>query len=347
MNDTAPTVRCPICLSMVTLDPELLWVLPADGTDHQRLTIPPGATDDQRRRLLRRAKVLCPNRIDEYPEHHLPYRYVDQRSEPVVVALVGTPGSGKTHLLASMVGMFQQQGLERFGLSVSPLDVDEYELFTNTLVQPLLSGGQVLSRTNQDVWKFALGLMVDDTAAPDEPGRAVAFFDVSGERMTSAGHVAKQAFFERVDGFIFVISADDLENGRTDITFSTVLDLVGDKHDKAAVLVLGKSDHYRFEPVVDRWLREEDPWLSPSLILRETRDLYAFIDLHDKGNGYLRPWSEVGRAAIHAVSATGSARLDETRYARPVRPRRVLQPFLTLMAMTGVKGGDGAQEIGI
>lgn len=346
MTDTDPTVRCPICLSRVALDPELLWIRPAESLEYRRLTIPPDATADQRRRLLRRAKVLCPNRIDEYPEHYLPYRYVDQPREPVVVALVGAPASGKTHLLASMIGTLQEQGLERFGLSVSPLDVDEYERFTNTLVQPLLSRGRVLPRTNQNVWEFALGLLVDDTADPDGPGRAVAFFDVSGENLTGSGDVSDQAFFDRVDGFFFVISPDDLENDQTDITFSTVLDLVEGKHEKAAVLVLGKSDRYRFEPPVDRWLREGAPGLDPALILEETRDLYAFIDRYDKGDGYLRPWFEVGRTAIHAVSATGSVRLDDTRYARPVRPQRVLQPFLTLMAMTGVKGGDDVQGIG-
>ncbi|MES0836629.1 MULTISPECIES: TRAFAC clade GTPase domain-containing protein [Nocardiopsidaceae] len=339
----APRVLCPVCLSRVGPDSGELreW---RDG-EYRPLYVPDGATEHMRLRIMRtRAQVLCPNRGNEYPEHHLPYQYVNQRRDPVVVALVGAPRSGKTHLLASMVGAIQEQGLNRFGLSASPLDVNAYERFTNTRVRPLLGQGRVLARTNDDVWEFEVGLMVSDGS--DQ--RAVAFFDVAGEVMDTVGKVSRQAFFDKVDGFVFVVSPDDLEDDRADTTFSAVLDVVEDKQDKAAVVVVGKADVYRYEHPVDRWLRDGVCLDDASRIAAETEDLYAFIDRYDKGGSYLRPWTEFGRSAIHAVSATGGARLpDSPSYSRPVRPQRTLQPFLTLMAMTGVATAPGARGVGL
>ncbi|WP_150252446.1 hypothetical protein [Nocardiopsis deserti] len=344
-DTTPPGVRCPVCLSRVVLDHGELWLW-RDG-EHRRLDIPPGVTPEQRRRLLRRAEARCPNEVAEFPEHYLPYQYVNADRDPVVIALIGDFISGKTHLLASMIGSIQNQGLEQFGLSVSPLDVRGYEAFTNTKVRPLLDGDQVLARTGQDVWDFEVGLMVTDLGAPSAPPRAVAFFDVAGEVLATTGTAAEQAFLDTVDGFLFVFSPKDMERERPDITFATVLDMLTDKQDKAAVLVMGKADQYRFEPPVDRWLRDGVRALDPDRVEAETRDLYAFISQYDEGRTYLRPWFEFGRSAIHTVSATGGDRsADGGRYARPVRPQRVLQPFLTLMALTGVLETAEARKVG-
>lgn len=345
-TDAAPPgVRCPVCLSRVVLDHGELWLW-KDG-EHRKLDVPSGATPEQRRRLLLHAQVRCPNQVGEFPEHHLPYQYVSADSDPVVIALVGAPRSGKTHLLAAMIGSIQNQGLEQFDLSVSPLDVRGYEEFTNTKVRPLLDRDEMLARTSQDVWDFEVGLMVSDLADPSSPPRAVAFFDVSGEVLGTTGTASEQAFLDTVDGFLFVFSPDDMEDDRPDNTFATVLDMVGGKQDKAAVLVMGKADLYRFEHPVDRWLRDGVYAPDPGRVEAETSDLYAFISQYDKGETYLRPWREFGRAAIHVASATGGARYpDSKRYERPVRPQRALQPFLTLMASTGVLGTPGARKVG-
>ncbi|WP_160050505.1 hypothetical protein [Nocardiopsis sp. FR4] len=345
-HETAPPgVRCPVCLSRVVLDHGRLWLW-KDG-EHRALEVPDGATPEQRRRLLRRAQVRCPNQAGEVPEHHLPYQYVSADSDPVVVALIGSYKAGKTHLLASMVGAIQNQGLEQFGLSASPLDVRGYEEFTNTKVRPLLDRGEMLDRTSHDVWEFEVGLMVGDAETPSAPPRAVTFFDVSGEVLGTAGQAEKQVFLDTVDGFLFVFSTEDMRNERPETTFATVLDLVADKQDKAAVLVMSKADLFRFEHPVDRWLRDGVRAPDAERVEEETRDLYAFVSRYDKGRTYLRPWFEFGRTAIHAASATGGPPLPEGRaYARPVRPQRALQPFLTLMAATGVLGGAEARKVG-
>ncbi|WP_152487032.1 hypothetical protein [Nocardiopsis halotolerans] len=344
-DTTSPGVRCPMCLSRVVVDHDELWLWEDGG--YRSLDIPPGATPEQRRRLLRHAQVRCPNQADEFPEHHLPYQYVSAESDPVVIALIGNFRAGKTHMLAAMIGSIQNQGLERYGLSVSPLDVHGYEEFTNTKVRPLLDRDQMLDRTGQDVWEFEVGLMISDLDSPSTPPRAVAFFDVAGEVLGTTGTAAEQAFLDTVDGFLFVFSPEDMEDGRPDNTFATVLDMVEDKQDKAAVLVMGKADLYRFEYPVDRWLRDGVPALDAGRIEEETRDLYAFISEHDKGGNYLRPWFEFGRAAIHVASATGgSPQPGGRRYARPVRPQRALQPFLTLMAATGVLRTAEARKVG-
>ncbi|OLT26623.1 hypothetical protein BJF83_20570 [Nocardiopsis sp. CNR-923] len=337
-----------MCLSRVALDTGQLWVLDGKTGMHRPLDLPSGINPDQKRRRLRLAKVRCPNQIGEYPEHYLPYHYVDQAEEPVVIAMVGASASGKTHLLAAMIGKIHEQGLRGFGLSVSPLDIAEYEHFTSTHVRPFLMGNAVLLRTNHDVWEFVIGLTVEDTDDADSPPRAVVFFDISGDGMSVTSHIAKHAFFDVVDGFIFVVSPEDLERDDSAAAFSAVLDLVKDKEDKAAVVVLAKADQCRFDYPVDRWLREEEPTLDPARIREESRDIYSYIVGKDKGAGYLRPWTEVGRVALHAASATGAPSSDDdtSRYARPVRPRRTVQPFLSLMAMTGVKKGAEAGKVG-
>lgn len=337
-----------MCLSRVTLDTRQLWVWDVGKATYQRLDLPTALTPEQERRSLRRAKVRCPNVTDERPEHYLPYHYVTQAQDPVVIAMVGAPRSGKTHLLAAMIGRIQEEGLRSFGLSVSPLDVGEYERFISTEARPLLEDDAVLRRTNPDVWEFVVGLIVDDIEHEDSPPRAVIFFDVAGEDLATASKVDGLPFFEIVDGVVFVISPDELNSDESDDTFFSVLNLMPHKDEKAAVLVLAKADQCRFEYPVDRWLREEKATLDPSQVWEESRDLYSYIVEEDKGAGYLRPWAEIGRTAIHAVSATGAARGDEgsSRYPRPVRPRRALQPFLTLMAMTGVKKGAEVEKVG-
>ncbi|MFW6641194.1 hypothetical protein ACOALZ_14270 [Nocardiopsis algeriensis] len=341
MTDTSapsPAVLCPMCLGRVALDTSQLWEWSTAGADYRPLEIPDTATPEQRRHVLRRAQVRCPNQAGQRPNHYLPYHYVDQERDPVVVAMVGAPASGKTHLLASMVGTLQEKGTEELGISVSPLDVELYQAFTDTMVRPLLNGNKVLERTNTDVWEFVLGLVVRDLRAPADPGRAVVFFDVSGEDMSTHEQVTGHSFLGIVDGFLFVISPEDLENDRMDATVSAVLGAVEDRQDKAAVLVLGKADQLRFEQPVDRWLRESTLSLDPERLDAESRDVYAFIRRYGRGESYLRPWKEMGRSAIHVASATGSSRPTEDApvYARPVRPQRALQPFLTLMHMTGV-----------
>ncbi|CAM3951235.1 hypothetical protein GCM10009799_09290 [Nocardiopsis rhodophaea] len=346
LPDNAEGVRCPVCLSRVSLDFDKLWEW-VDGR-HQPLDIPEQATEEQRARRLRRAQVRCPNLGQDFPEHFLPYQYVD--SDPVVIGLIGASMSGKTHLLASMIAAVQDDGLDRYGLSVTPLDIARYERFINTKVRPLFERGEVLARTSDNVWEFEVGLMVSDRdGPPSAPQRAVAFFDVSGGELSALSPAERRVFLDAVDAFVFVVDADQLDGGVPDAAFSTILSLVQNKQDKAALLILTKADRFRFGYPVDRWLRDGPP--SPDLdaaeIEAESREIYTFVERYDKAGGWLRPYFEFGRSAMHAASATGGPCAPGQRhFARPVRPQRVLRSFLTLMALTGVIDSDEARKVG-
>ncbi|MFI6577947.1 hypothetical protein ACIBFB_19325 [Nocardiopsis sp. NPDC050513] len=345
MSDAdGPATRCPVCLSRVGLDRDDLWVW-EDG-EYRELWMPEDAPPDLRARWLRGAHVRCPNHGSRLPVHYLPHRYVD--SDPVVVAIIGAPRSGKTHLLASVIGAVQAQGLDGFGLLATALDTGRYERFLNTRVRPLFDRGQILDRTAENIWEFEVGLLVTDQDAPDGQPRAVAFFDVAGDELSVLSQAENKVFLDAADAFVFVVDAEQLARGVPDAAFSAILNLVPNSRDKAAVLVLSKADRFRFEPPVDRWLRAGPPDADPARIEAETRDLYAFVTRFDEADGWLRPWAEFGRSAIHAVSATGGPDAPGQKlFARPVRPQRVLSPFVTLMAMTGVIGSDEARRVGL
>ncbi|GAB3699190.1 ATPase/DNA packaging protein [Nocardiopsis oceani] len=348
-----PQVPCPVCLSRVVLNLGELWVR-EDGT-HRPLRIPSGLNAVQQSRIMRDAQVRCPNRTDEVPEHYLPYGYVTR--EPLVIALVGAPRSGKTHFLTSLIRTVDNEPLHDFGLYTTPLDNSRYDQFIATKIRRVFEDGELLDRTGENVWDFEVGLLVDQARGGRSRGRAVAFFDVAGDDLSGMNRAQKRVFLEGADGYVFVIDGDQLARGVPDSSFTTVLGLLdGDrKRASAATLVLSKADRFRFDHPVDRWLRAGPPTASPEEIERESRDLFAHIRRYRHADLWLRPWFEFDRSSIHAVSATGAperppdpsgAEQSPARYARPVRPQRVLQPFVSLLAMTGVIDTDGAGRVG-
>jgi hypothetical protein len=113
-----------------------------------------------------------------------------------------------------------------------------------------------------------------------------------------------------------------------------------------AAIVLAKADTLRFEPVIARWLarQEETGELSSREFHEESRDVYAYLQAR-KGGSWLSPYHRFSRCTLHVVSATGSE-IVGTTYSRGLRPRRVLQPLVAILAMAGVIGSPEADWVG-
>jgi hypothetical protein len=125
-------------------------------------------------------------------------------------------------------------------------------------------------------------------------------------------------------------------------------------------IVINKCDEVRFEDPVLRWLRR--PPLSAfrtvrmpdrPLLWQESRDAYAF--LFQRGmHAWLRPYAAFRQATLHFVSATGTQGVPGTDefgtefvdFSRGVRPKRVLDPLVSILAMSGMFG-PAARRIGI
>ncbi|MCP9943873.1 hypothetical protein LUX12_02170 [Streptomyces somaliensis] len=355
--DTTSAQRlCPHCLLPVAYDESTLVTIDPKG-DRVPLDLaglPPAHRED----ALRRAYQPCPY-ADGDTLHELPAPYLTN-GRPLTVALVGSSGAGKTHLLAAMLGEVEQGGLAPYGLTCRPLNPDTHRTFLRERVQSLLQGRE-LGRTGQQTFaRFADGLLVTGRG----PTRPVVFFDLAGEDLAQDGEVAR--FLTGVDAFIFVLdplralrlpSLDPVRelNGlrRRDLgdeAFTAVLNRIprtwGPYIAAPAAIAVNKSDLVRVEPAVDRWLgRALPPAYRAEEARAESRDVHGFVARHAT-SAWLRPFDDCARCTLHFVAATGGQARDD-RFPHGVRPHRVLAPLLSIFAMCGLLPGVDHREAGI
>lgn len=104
----------------------------------------------------------------------------------------------------------------------------------------------------------------------------------------------------------------------------------------------------RFDDPITLWLRSDVNVLDPDLMLRESADVFAYLDSLD-AQASTRPHSLCRKATLHAVSATGGPGPNARAGAglKGASPRRVLAPLAALLAMTGVLTDDRAQQVGV
>ncbi|AQZ65201.1 unnamed protein product [[Actinomadura] parvosata subsp. kistnae] len=333
-------ILCPICLHEFAWSEDELYERTPAG-QYQPLHLD-SVSGPRREDLLRAAHVRCPAPLsDPGLEHHLPYTYV-RHGRPLVIGLVGGPETGKTHLLASMIGAIEQGGLRPYGLTTDAVDIERHAEYVNSYVRPLLVERVALNRTTHRATAEPVdALLVND----GQHTTAVAFFDIAGELLRSATHEATR-FVPAIGGLLFVIDAATKSARMGDESFRAVLDRLpktGGRLDIPAAIAVTKSDAVRFQAPVDTWLYAEPDRLDPAAVLRESRDVYAY--LHRRGaQAWLSPYDKCRKCTLHFVSATGAA-ATEGRYRRGVRPRRVLEPLISLFAMTGVL--RGYPEVGL
>jgi len=360
MNETVPAappsanghIICPICLSRLTSWDELprfRW--DSAATRYVELKDPVNAGPEQRAQARIGASVRCPDPISSAGEHYLPANY-GRYGQPVVLGFIGATSSGKTHLVSAMVGAVERGDLAVFGASSRPVDQALHHSFLEEKVRPLLNEARVLAPTQEKVVSFADALLIGPDGGRERP---VALFDVAGGELgrgQTSKHGAKN-FLAVADGLIFVVDPTQFSSGRIgEETFNTVLDLLresGRLPYVSAAIVLNKADLLRFEDPITQWLRTDMVEIDPELTLRESADVFAYLDDCD-ARAWTRPYHDCGKATLHVASATGEPSPEAGAtgvYPRGVTPRRVLLPLVALLAMTGVLTGEQAQRVGI
>jgi hypothetical protein len=346
---SSSVVICPICLDEIeNWDTLQYWRWDATQETYVELPVPPGLTPIQRDRLLRGAYVRCPARqSDMKSEHHLPLNY-GRFGPPVLLGFIGLTQSGKSHLLASMVGAIQRGELQEYGITSRPIDHALHQRFLEGWVNPLFNHARVLPGTQEGIVTFADAFLMRHENGPERP---VALFDVAGGDLARVDDT--KHFLWIANGLFFIIDPEHMDAHRLgDETFSNVLGVVEDQKRSgqvSAAIVLNKADKVRFEEPVARWLRTDSGVLDPAEFLRESSDVYAY--LHQKGALALAgPYRLCDKATLHIASPTGGACDGEGEgsiYPRGVTPRRVLRPLVAMLAMTGVLTGPEAEEVGI
>ncbi len=343
-------VICPICLTPIDNWDTLQRYRWDSGQEcYVKHEIPAEVTGWQRKDMERGSYRRCPDTFHVMPdrEHYLPADYGDF-GPPVILGFVGLTASGKTHLLAAMVGAMQA-GLRHHGITCRALDRALHKKFEEERVRPLLDNNQVLPGTPEGVLTFADAFLMQQGR---EKARPVVLFDVAGGDLIDVDNTTK--FLGIADGLFFIVDPAQIRaSGVGDAAFNNVLDLLkymGRLEDQvAAAIVLNKADLVRFEDPVTRWLRSDDTGLDAEEFLLESRDVYAYLHAKD-AKLWTLPYEECAKATLHVVSSTGGAGNGEGEgavYPRGVTPRRVLRPMIAMLAMTGVLAGPEAEKVGI
>ncbi|MFJ9415243.1 hypothetical protein ACIRPT_13880 [Streptomyces sp. NPDC101227] len=355
-------VLCPYCLETIQLDLTSLYDTDAK-MQYQPLDVT-GISNALRLQDVMRGAVQKCTADPDFPEHFIPVPYLTH-GRPLTVAMVGQSSTGKSHLLTQMIAEITDGGLEPYGLKWQSVNPEQHARFVRERVQPLRNG-KVLDHTGalglDGFARFVESLLITDARGQVRP---VAFFDLGGEDLVRTD--AALRFLLGVDALVFVVDPalalplPQLDHARErwglevnrdgDLAFGTVLDRLpknGPYLEVAAAMVLAKADLLRFQPPVDRWLNAAPPTaLDPAVVRAESRDVYGLLRRHS-GQAWLRPFDAIRRCTLHVASATGGQE-DQGRYPAGARPRRVLEPLVSLLAMQGlieVPGGAEAFAVG-
>jgi hypothetical protein len=323
------------------------WRWDATLGEYVKVDIPQDLNPTQRARFTYGAYVRCPASTNvTTAAHYLPARY-GRFGDPVLLGFVGLTQSGKTHLLASMIG--EINGLSDYGIDVTELDRATHQEFLEKSVKPLIAGHKVLPGTPDDASTTLTDAFI--VRQGNETERVVALFDVSGGDL--ARRDSTKEFLWIADGLFFVIDPDHITASKVgDDTFSNVLGIMGDRpagQRANAAIVLNKADKVRFEEPIARWLRAGNGTLDPTEFLRESADVHAYLE-QKQAMALIKPYQACRKATFHVASPTGGAQEGDdkaSKYPRGVTPMRVLRPLVAMLAMTGVLTGSQAEQIGV
>jgi hypothetical protein len=343
------------------IDTGVVWLFDEANRQYKRMDIS-GLDPAKHAAKLRDGYYKCPNPSGDAPVHYLPACY-GTYEDPLVVGLIGTPLSGKTHLLTAMIQEAHAGGLAPYGLTVSALDFLRHQEFRSNFIDRFEKGLQ-LPGTAGNVLEYADGLLLRDN---DGLVRPVTFFDVAGEDLQSAASSGRGGrFLIGASALIFAHSTEDpldLEE-RTqgerknamrgeNRAFTLALERVRAVRAHAevsripAAIALTKADRLRYVAPADKWLRRgAEVTLNASLMHAESRDAFAY--LHQQGAAAsLAPFEVFSRCTLHFVSASGGdVSVSKSEFPRGVRPMRVIQPLVAILAMAGVINGPEAEKVG-
>ncbi|MGX7825420.1 hypothetical protein ACTG9Q_10030 [Actinokineospora sp. 24-640] len=362
MTEKARRVTCPLCLDRFTWDESELLEYSATEGKYNPAKLPAGGNAEKIRDARERLYVRCPNPSGDSENHYLPTQYADY-DDPLVVATIGRPRSGKTHLVVAMIReLLGGTAAVENGLRAKAIDYYRHVVFKRDFLDPFEAGVQ-LAGTAHGLGTYLAWLVVEhgsvkrplvffdvageDFRSPDENGRRTRFLLNAGALLfvEDAPHVVRNAAEEQ-DLRRDTSLANPMGAGATNEYFQEAISrLPNSGRSLPTAVALTKSDRLRYFAPVDRWLREDiGGRLSPERLLAESRDIYAL--LHGaNASSTLRLYNEFQRCTMHFVSATGGAAADQ-RYPAGIRPARVLAPLLALFAMAGVITGPDAERVG-
>jgi hypothetical protein len=357
-------VRCPICAhEFLWPDDQMVWIYDEQNSTYEPVNVS-GESPSRRADLERQGYRQCPTSSSETAEHYIPATYARYR-DPLIIGLIGAPDSGKTHLLTAMIRQAHGGGLRAHGVTAAALDLPKHRKFRRDYIEPFQEG-KALAGTDAGIVDAADILLLRGPGGE----RPVTFFDVAGEDLedTSARNRATR-FVVGANAVIFVYAAEDpSEAGKNRTTgenqsFDLAVERLRARPDGIdrlpATIAVTKSDRLRYVPPADRWLRRGDnDEVNAARSRAEGRDVYAY--LHQIGAGpSLRPFDAFPRCTLHFVSASGYDALPVPDDGKPakdkpkkyfphgVRPTRVLEPLVAILAMTGMITGPEAQKVGM
>jgi hypothetical protein len=97
--------------------------------------------------------------------------------------------------------------------------------------------------------------------------------------------------------------------------------------------------------------RGDERELNAARIRAESRDVFAYLS-HAGAAAALQPFETFDRCTLHFVSASGADAVPvpneapRKHFPRGVRPTRVLEPLIAILAMTGMIPGHEADKVG-
>ncbi|MFI5932223.1 hypothetical protein [Actinoplanes sp. NPDC051494] len=352
-------VRCPICVDEFVWRPEpTVAVYDTKQSQYRSVDVsrmPAGKRAD----VIRTGYRQCPNPSKDTPAHFLPATYASYLP-PLVIGLVGAARAGKTHLLTAMIREVYRGGLSPYGVRAAALDFRRHEAFQRRFIRPFDAGG-ALAGTGTGVIDAADILLLRGPGGQ----RPVAFFDVAGEDLESTEALNRSTrFLTGADAVIFVQGLEDppgdglptaaaTSGWSFELAVERLQDLPYAADRMPVTIAVTKSDRLRYVSPMDRWMApREAPVLDATRIREQSRDVYAYLH-HTGAAASLRPFEAFRRCTLHFVSASGGDALDgETDsdpayFPRGVHPVNVLDPLISILAMTGMITGPEAQKVGM
>jgi hypothetical protein len=357
MTFSAPpthSARCPICMdSFPWPRDDVIWLYEEKNLAYEEFDLSEVADSAKRVDLQRQGYIQCPNPSQDTRVHYLPATYHAYQA-PLVIGLVGATKSGKTHLLTAMIREAHQGGLAALGVSVAPLDFRRHNEFRKTHIERF-ERGEKLFGTDFGVIEYADTLLLSSPAGT----RPVTFFDIAGEDLSNINEQGKSGRFLIGAGALIFVHALEDEADETDRTseyraFSLAMERAKTNPDFTqlpAAIVVTKADRLRYVPPADRWLRRPnvDDALDAKLIRAESSDVFAYLH-YQQDLTPLSLFHTFTRCTLHFVSASGSDASGDSpeteKFERGIRPMRVLQPLIAILAMAGIITGAEAEKVG-
>jgi hypothetical protein len=331
-------IICPTCFSPLDWARATLWRWDDGRDEYVQIEIAETVNREERARMTRGAVVGCPDPGRVYGEmHFVPYEY-GLHGKPIMLAFIGDAGSGKSSMLTALMSEIDRGGLDSFNVEIRAMDLALHRRSLN-LYDEMHRWRRVLPPALGAGVSFADAFVISSPHGE----RSVVFLDVAG---VSYGLANKMAHLGAADGFIFVADSTRLWDEFTDNSISGgVLNLLqaSDVLSRANVSVaLTMGDMLSPKHPLARWLEMPSVGLEGQMISLERAEILAYLESVGASGWWNKLRRECGKLTLHVVSAHGSI-------GAPLKasgPRRVLEPFVAMLAMTGVLNGEDAQRIG-